>query len=102
MAEIREVAIGIATVLKSTTSPEPFPVTLKNQSLADAALLVRSIVRECTDAGVPLHMVKVGTELLQHMLDGHLPESSYLGVRVAGDAELGTELLFYRMRPAEK
>lgn len=101
MAEIREAAIGIASVLRSSSSPEPFPVTMKNQSLANAALLVREIIRECADAEVPLHSVKVGTELLHHLRDGHLPEPTYLGVRIEGADDLGTELLFYRHPPGE-
>jgi hypothetical protein len=99
MADNREVGIGVATVLASTTSPEPFPIVLGNQSLADAALIVRNAIRECVDAGVSLHTVKVGLELHQHLLEGHLPEPSFLGVQIKGQEELGTELLFYRQQP---
>lgn len=99
MADNREVGIGVATLLVATSSPEPFPVALTNLSLADAALIVRNAIRECADAGVKLHTVRVGPELLRHLRDGHLPEPSYLGVQIEEGDELGTELLFYRQRP---
>lgn len=96
MAGNREVAIGVATVLNATSAPEPLPIVLANQSLADAGLIVQNAIRECVDAGVSLHTVKVGPELLRHLRDGHLPRSSFLGVQVEGKEGLGTELLFYR------
>jgi hypothetical protein len=99
MAGNREVAIGIATVLSSTSTPEPLPLVLSNQSLADAALILRNVIRECADAGVSLHTVKVGPELLRHLRDGLLPGPSYLGVQTASDDNLGTELLLYRKAP---
>lgn len=96
MAEIREVAIALATALGATSEPEPFPVVLKGQSLADAALIVREIIRECVDAGVPLSMVKVGPELMRHLRDSHLPGPTYLGVELTVDDALETELLLFR------
>ncbi len=81
------------------SSPEPFPIVLANQSVADAALIVRNVIRECVDAGVSLHTVKVGRELIRNLRDGHLPERSWLGVEIEGGDELGTELLFYRQSP---
>lgn len=101
MADNKEVGIGVAMVLARTSSPEPFPVVLGNESVADAALIVRNIIRECVDARASLHTVKVGTELLAHLRDGHLPEPSYLDVQIEGDDELGTELLLYRQRPQD-
>lgn len=96
MAEIREIAIGLATVLKTSREPEPLPITLRGQSLADAALLVRCVIRECSDAGVSLHKVEGPPELLRYMRDGHLPGGSYLGVQLIEATDLGTELRFYR------
>ena len=96
MAEIREIALGLATVLTSSREPEPLPVTLRGQSLADAAVLIRTVIRECADAAIALQKVEVGTELLRHLRDSHLPEGSYLGVDIAESDQLGSELLFYR------
>lgn len=96
MADTRDVAIALAAVLGSTTEPEPFPVTLKGQSLPDAALIVREIIRECVEAGVTLSRVKVGPELMGHLRDSHLPGQSYLGVELLVDDALQTELLLVR------
>lgn len=99
MAEIREIALGIATVITSSNEPEPFPVILKGQSLPDAALLIRAVINECADAGLTLQKVEVGIELLHHLRDGHLPERSCRGVQIVGVDELSTQLLFYRQSP---
>lgn len=55
-------AIGIASALASVTL-DPLPVQLRGLSLDAAAYLVRAVVRECTDAGISLHSVKVDAEL---------------------------------------
>lgn len=99
MAELREIAIGLATVLMSSKEPEPFPVTLKGQSLADAALLLRATIRECADAGVALCKVEVPPELSRHLRDSHLPDCSYLGVDITARNDNVCELVFYRESP---
>lgn len=86
----------VATALGATSEPEPFPVVLKGQSLDDAALIVREIIRECVDAGVPLSRVEVGLELMRHLRDSHLPVPSHLGVELAVGDELRMELLLFR------
>lgn len=96
MAGIREIALGLTSVLISSRQPDPLPVTLKGQSLADVALLIRSVIRECADTDVPLRKVEIGTDLLRRLLNDYLLTSPYLGVRILGVDRLGTELLFYR------
>ena len=91
-----EVALGIATVLGLGGRPEPFPVVFKGYSLADAALLLRSVLRECSEANIKLSRVQVPTELLRNLRDGHLPEPAYLGVRIVDGGYGGTEILFHR------
>lgn len=96
MAEIREIALAMAVILRTSADPEPLPVALKGESLADAALLVRTIIRECSDAGVSLHKIEMGSDLLRHLRDGHLPDESYLDVQLVSRADLASDLLLYR------
>lgn len=96
MAELGEVAIGIASVLGSPWVPQPFPVTLKGYSLVDAALLLPSILRECSDSDIKLSQVEVPTALLRHLRDSHMPDAAYLGVQLIDADHNGTDLLFHR------
>lgn len=65
-------------------------------SRADAALILRELIRECTDAGVALRKVEIGHELMRHLRDSHLPEPHYLGVEIAVGEDLGTQILLFR------
>ena len=96
MAGMAEIAIGIAAELGGTRSPEPLPVNLDGQSPVDAALLLRSIIRECSDAGISIHKVVVPAEVLQLMRQTDEAARSYLGVPLV-EAPLGVvEFWLYR------
>ncbi len=97
MANLSEIALGIASVLKSTEEPEPFPLTLRGQSLEDGAFLVKAIVRECRDAGIQLHKVETGPDLVGYM-SRHSPSevASYMDVPIKSAADLHAELRFFR------
>lgn len=96
MAEMGEVALGMATVMGLGGRPKPFPVMFRGYSLADASLLLRSVLRECSEANIKLSRVEVPTALLRNLRDGHLPEPSYLGVQIVDGGYGGTEILFHR------
>ena len=74
MANIREIALGLTTVLQMTTEPEPLGVDLWGQSADEGTLLVKTIIDEATDAGRALTTIRM--------------DADYLTIR--GRSELGT------------
>jgi hypothetical protein len=65
MANLREIAIGIAQVLSSTSEPEPLEVQLPGESPENVGYLLEFIVNECVDAGIKLSKVSVSPEFLE-------------------------------------
>ena len=96
MAGLAEMAIAIATVLQSSRSPEPLPITLKGEGLEGGATLVRAIIRECADSGICLHKVVVDPELYAYLSATKGWAGTYMEVPFERDPDLGAELLFYR------
>lgn len=97
MATLSEIALGIATVLQSAAEPEPFPVTLRGQSLEDGAFLLKAIIRECRDADIHLQKVEADPELWRHMRDHSSSDfASYMDVPIQNAADLHAELRFFR------
>jgi hypothetical protein len=77
MANLREVALGVASVLGF--APKPLPLVLRGQTMDESASLVRQIVRECVDANARLAAVEVDQELLEFLASGK-PLSELHGV----------------------
>lgn len=73
VAGIEEMALGIATALRSAIAPNPLPVELWGQSPEEAAQLVRLIVDECVDAGIALRELRVDPVIV-HELTGSKSE----------------------------
>ena len=73
MAGIPEMALGIASTLRSSIAPNPLPVELWGQAPEDAAQLVKLIVDECVDAGIALREVRVDP-IIVHELTGSKSE----------------------------
>lgn len=95
MAELKEIAIGIAQVIQFSDKPEPLPIELWNEPPSHAANLVRHVIDECMDAGVRLQCVKVDEGCWQAwVLDG--VEPSHRGVPLRKDPNLQQRLEFYR------
>jgi len=95
MAELKEIAIGIAQVLQHSGKPEPLPIQLWDEPPSHAANLVRHVIDECLDAGMPLACVKVDDSCWQAwVLDGLEP--SHRGVPLRRDPDLRQQLEFYR------
>ena len=95
MAELKEIAIGIAQVLQQSAKPEPLPIQLWNEPPSHAANLVRHVIDECLDAGMPLNCVKVDDSCWQAwVLDG--TEPAHRGVPLQRDPSLNQRLEFYR------
>jgi hypothetical protein len=95
MAELKEIAIGIAQVLQHSSSPDPLPIELWNEPPSHAANLVRHVVDECADAGIKLSSVSLDEACWQAwVLDG--VEPSHRGVPLIRDSRLRQRLEFYR------
>lgn len=67
MAGAKETAIGLATVLGSPHSPNPFLLTFRDQVLADAAEIIELTVAECRDAGIQLVRVELEADLFSEL-----------------------------------
>jgi hypothetical protein len=91
MAGLEEMAIGIATVLQMSTTPEPLPMELRHQTLENGAHLVRTVIDECVDAAIPLNKVQIDRELFEHM--GRHPEIAGVLIEPSGAT---AELRFFR------
>jgi hypothetical protein len=91
MASLDEIALGIATALAGV-APEPLPVQLRGQTIDQAAYLVRTVSRECADAGIVLRRIKVDAELFRFL---SVPGAPALGCPLAGGGH-PAEVLFFR------
>ena len=65
MANLKEIALGIASALQFGSEPEPLVIDLRGQTPESATFLVRSIIDECVDAGSALKRVRVDPELAE-------------------------------------
>lgn len=88
-----EMALGIAAALAAWTL-DPLPVQMRGLSLSDAAYLIRAVVRECSDAEISLHSVKVDAELFAWLTADGTP---MIACTLAAGADPG-EVLFQRKR----
>ena len=58
MAGIPEMALGIATVLRSGSAPNPLPVDLWGYAPDDGADMLRHLTNECADAGIVVQEIR--------------------------------------------
>ncbi len=88
MAGVKEMALGIATALRSKIAPNPLPVELWGYAPEDAAQLVKLIVDECTDAGIVLREIRADPVIV-HELTGSKSECgvNHRDVPISADAE---------------
>lgn len=59
MAGIAEMALGIASVLRWGSAPNPLPVDFKGYSPDDGAEFLRHLADECADADIPIKEIRV-------------------------------------------
>jgi len=88
MAGIAEMALGIATALRTGIAPNPLPVELWGHAPEDAAQLVKFVVDECVDAGIALREIRADPVIV-HELTGSKSESGvfHRDVPISADAE---------------
>ncbi len=70
MAGIEEMALAIASTLRSGNAPNPLPVGLWGQAPEDAAQLVKLIIDECVDAGIALREIRVDPVIVHELTGG--------------------------------
>jgi len=58
MAGIADMALGIASVLRSGAAPNPLPIDLWGYAPDDGADLLRQLADECADAGILIQEIK--------------------------------------------
>ena len=92
MAELQEIALGIAGVLQHSPLPEPLPITFRGQTLGDGADVVLRIVAECMDADISLSHVALDPALWGFLQANRQP----MAVPLVSALQLSGEALFYR------
>lgn len=97
MAGIAEMALGIASTLRSGSAQSPLPVELWGQAPADAAQLVKLIVDECVDAGIALRKIRVDPVIV-HELTGSKSECGVVhrDVPISADTACGGRVDIYQ------
>lgn len=58
VAGIKEMALGIASVLRSGSAPNPLPIDFKGYAPDDGAEFLRYLADECADAGILIKEVR--------------------------------------------
>ena len=100
MANIDEIALGIASVLVASDKPEPMPVELHGQNDFEAVRLVKRVIEECADADRPLFAARVSRRLLpffKQNLEGGQP--IYHGMVLLRTVGLTSRVEFFRYDP---
>lgn len=91
MVGAREIGIGIARALSLDSAPKPFPLSFKGETVAEAAEIVSSILRECEDAGIQIKEVRLDAELFEQVRG-----QSGTSFNLVEDSSLTCEVLFVR------
>lgn len=60
-------ALGIASVLRSGSSPNPLPVDFKGYAPDDGADFLRHLADECADAGIAIGEIRVDPAYLPQL-----------------------------------
>lgn len=87
MAGMREMALGIASALRSGVVPNPLPVELWGYASEDAAHLLKYLVDECADAEIEVHEIRADPVVV-HELTGSKTEAGVVhrGIVITADA----------------
>ena len=87
MAGIPEMALGIASVLRSGSAPNPLPVDLWGYAPDDGAEFVRQLTDECADAGIAVKEIRADPAYV-HQITRNKTESgcNLRGIDIAADA----------------
>lgn len=91
MAGAREIGIGIARALSLDSGPNPFALSFKGETVAEAAEIVSSILRECEDAAIQLEEIRLDPELFDQVRG-----QSGTTFSLVKDGSLACEALFVR------
>ncbi len=86
MAGIREMALGIASALRSGVAPNPLPVELWGYAPDDGADFLRYLADECADAGILIQEIRADPAFV-HQLARSKTESGVelRGIKIAAD-----------------
>ena len=74
MAGVQEMALGIASALRTGIVPNPLPVELWGHAPEDAAQLVKLVIDECVDAAIALRAIRADPVIV-HEITGSKSES---------------------------
>lgn len=96
MATMKEIGLGLTTLLRASKTPEPLAVDLWNERPAEAAALVRSILAECHDAGISLKVVRVPQSVWAFLAQDASSIVRPLDAQVVVDPALKDRLEFWR------
>lgn len=67
MASIAEMALGIASVLRSGSAPNPLPVDFKGYAPDDGAEFLRHLTDEYADAGISIKEIRVDPDYVHQL-----------------------------------
>ena len=88
MAGVKEMALGIASALRSKIAPNPLPVELWGYAPDDGADLLRHLADECADAGISVHEIRADPAIV-HQLTRSKSESGLelRGIKITAEAD---------------
>lgn len=100
MARLDEIAEGIATVLRSSSVPEPLPVDMRGQSLGEITFFVRAVIDSCHRHATAISLVRIGPALGAKVLKEYGDsENGYEGVKMLASSDLTSSVEFFRFPP---
>lgn len=100
MAGIAEMALGIASMLRSNATPNPLPVDLWGYAPDDGADLLRHLADECADAGIIIQEIKADPAFVHQLTRSKIESGLVLrDIRITAETacqgrieiELGTQ-----------
>ena|SRR5437870_3391659 len=100
MASMKEIALGVTSILPMPGTPDPLTIDLWNQAPSDAADLVRSVLAECHDAALPLKVVRVPQAIWKELSASDWGMLRPPDTRVEVSTELTDRIEFWRREPA--
>ena len=93
MANIKEMALGIATTLGTGHAPNPLPIELWGYASEDAADLLRYIIDECHDADIELREIRADPVIVHRIAQSRTEVGvSHRGVQITADPALHGQL----------
>lgn len=97
MAGMREMALGIASALRSGVGPNPLPVELWGYASEDAAYLLKYLVDECVDGEIKIHEIRADPVVV-HEMSGSKTETGVVhrGVLITADTACQGRFDVYR------